>query len=52
MKYQPHSFQHILNEMNYWNIDKENPVTVAEGINQEQENIKRAMLQWATERSM
>ena len=44
------TFRYILDEIKYWNIDEEKPAI--EEITGEDDNIKRAMLQWATERSI
>jgi len=44
------SFVYILEETEYWGSKEEMPAV--EEITGEDDNIKRAMLQWATERSL
>ena len=45
-------FIYLLNEMNYWNKEEEEAIPFDEDITGEDENIKRAMLQWATGRGL
>jgi hypothetical protein len=50
MRYESiYTFCYILDEINYWGNEEKPAVTEITG---EDDNIKRAMLQWATERSI
>jgi hypothetical protein len=55
MKYEStYQFEYILDEIKYWNTDEEDKVASTEEIEglMNEEQIKREMLQWATERSI